>query len=86
VERKELERVKSVSSQPGPIFLVRKSICAVGRCRVFPQPLDSIQFESVGRTCQKSSDIKKLLIPGCIENSGLVYEEKDDADLQHCGH
>jgi hypothetical protein len=70
VERKELERVKSTSSQPGLNFLVRKSICAIERCSASPQLLDGIQFEFVGRTCQKSSDIKKLLIPDCIEDSG----------------
>jgi hypothetical protein len=84
VERKELERVKSASSQPGLSFLVRKSICTTERWSAFPAPLDGIQFEFVGRTCQKSSDIKELLIPDCIENSGWVYEKKEDADLPHC--
>jgi hypothetical protein len=70
VKRKEFERVKSASSQPGLNFLVRKSICAIELCIAFPQPLDGIQFKFVGRTCQKSSDIKELLIPDCIENSG----------------
>jgi hypothetical protein len=84
MERKELERVKSASPQPSLNFLVRESICVIQRCSGFPQPLDGIQFDFVGRTCQKSSDIKELLIPDCIENSGWVYEEKDDADLPHC--
>jgi hypothetical protein len=86
VKRKELERVKSASSQPGLSFLVRKSIYAIERCSAFPQRLDGIQFEFVGGTCQKSSDIKELLIPDFIENSRQVYEEKYDADLQHCDH
>jgi hypothetical protein len=86
VERKEFERVNSASSQPGLNSLVRKSIYAIERCIAFPQPLDGIQLEFVGRTCQKSSDIKKLLIPDCIKNSGQVYEEKGDTDLQRCDH
>ena len=70
MERKELERVKSASSQPGLNSLVRKPNCAFEPCIAFPQLLDGIQFDFVSRTCQKSSDIKELLIPDCIENSG----------------
>ena len=70
MERKEFECVKTASFQPGLNFIVRKSIYIIERCIAFPQPLDGIQFEFVSRTCQKSSDIKELLVPDCIENSG----------------
>jgi hypothetical protein len=67
MERKELERVKSASSEPRLIFLVRKSTWAVHCCGFVPQLLDGIQFEFIDRTRQKSSDVKKLLIPDCTE-------------------
>jgi hypothetical protein len=67
MERKELERVKSASSEPLLIFLARKSTRAVHCCGFVPQILDGIQFEFIDRTRQKSSDVKKLLIPDCTE-------------------
>jgi hypothetical protein len=65
-------------------FLVRKSTRAFHRCGAFPRLLDRIQLQFVGRTGQKPSDVKKLLIPDWIENSRSMYEEKEDADLPHC--
>jgi hypothetical protein len=76
MEGKELERMKSASSQPGLNFIVRNSTWAFHCCRAFPQPLDDTQFEFVGRAREKTSDVKELLIPDCIEKSGLVYKEK----------
>jgi len=61
-----------------------KSTRAFHLCGAFPHLLDRIQFQFVGRTCQKPSDVKELLIPDCIENSGWAHEEKEDADLPHC--
>jgi len=68
MERKKFERVKSASSELVPNFLVRQFTRAVHRCCAVPQLLDVIQFEFIDRTRQKPSDIKKLLIPDCIEN------------------
>jgi hypothetical protein len=65
MERKELERVKSASSEPGLKFLIWKSTWAVHSCGSVPQLLDGIQFEFIDRTREKSSDVKKLLIPDC---------------------
>jgi hypothetical protein len=70
MERKELESVKNASSQPGLNFLVRKSTWAFHRCGALPQLLDAIQFKFVGRTREKPSDVKELLIPDWIEKSG----------------
>jgi hypothetical protein len=67
MERKESERVKSASLEPALIFLVRKSTWAVLCCGSVPQLLNGIQFEFIDRTRQKSSDVKKLLIPDCTE-------------------
>ena len=67
MERKELERVKSASSEPRLIFLVRKSTWTAHCCGSVPQFLDGVQFEFIDRTRQESSDIKKLLIPDCAE-------------------
>jgi hypothetical protein len=63
MERKELEHVKSASSEPGLNILARKFTWAVHRCGTVPQLLDGIQFKFIDRTRQKSSDKKKLLIP-----------------------
>ena len=70
MECEELERVKGASFQPGLNILVRKSTWAIHRCSVVPLLLDGIQFELINRTRKKTSDVKKLLIPDCIENSG----------------
>ena len=67
MERKELERVKSVTSEAGLNFLVRKSTWAVHCCGSVPQRLDAIQFEFIDRTREKSSDVKELLIPDYTE-------------------
>lgn len=67
IERKELERVKSASSEPGLNFLDRKSALAVHYCDSVPQFLDGVQFEFIDRTCEIPSDVKELLIPDCIE-------------------
>jgi hypothetical protein len=84
MERKKLERVKSASSEPGLNFLGRKSTWAVHSCDSVPQLLDGIQFEFIDRTREKSSDVKKLLIPDCKGKLGLVHEEMDGANLPHC--
>ena len=76
MERKELERVKSASLQLRPNFLVRESTSAFHCCGDFPRLLDAIQFKFVGRARKKTSDVKELLIPDCIEKSGLVYMER----------
>jgi hypothetical protein len=55
--------VKSASPEPCLNFLVRKSARAVHNCGSVPQLLDGIQFEFINRTREKSSDVKKLLIP-----------------------
>ena len=68
MERKEFEHVKSTSSEPGLNFLVRKFTWAVHCCSSVPQPLDGNQFEFIDRTRQKSTNIKKLLIPDCTES------------------
>src|SRR6266478_4882163 len=86
VERKKFERVKSLSLQPSLNFLVRKPTWTVGCCGAVPQLLDSGHFKFINRTRKKTSDVKKLVIPDCIEDSGLMHEENDDADLLHCGH
>jgi hypothetical protein len=67
MERKELERVKSASSEPRLNFLVRKSTWAVHSCGSVPRLLDGIQFEFIDRTREESPDVKKLLIPDCTE-------------------
>jgi len=67
MEGKKLERVKSTSSERCLNFLARKSTLAVHSCGSVPQLLDGIQFVFIDRTRQKSSDIKKLLIPNCAE-------------------
>ena len=67
MERKELERVKSVSSEPGLNFLIRKSTWAVHCCGAVPQLLDGIQFEFIDRTREEPSDVKELLIPDCTK-------------------
>jgi hypothetical protein len=76
MERKELERVEGASSQPGLNFFVRNSTWAFHRYGALPQPLDDIQLEFVGRAREKTSDVKELLVPDCIEKSGLVYKER----------
>jgi hypothetical protein len=86
MERKELESMKSAPSQPGLDFFVRNSAWAFHCCGAFPQPLDDTQFEFVGRAREKTPHVKKLLIPDCIEKSGLVYKEKEDTDQRHCDH
>ena len=67
MECKELERVKSASTEPRLNFLVRKSTRTVQRRGSIPQLLDGIQFKVIDRTREKSSDVKKLLIPNCKE-------------------
>jgi hypothetical protein len=67
VERKELERVKSASSESSLNFLVGKSTWAVHSRGTVPQILDGIQFKFIDRTREKSSNVKKLFIPDCTE-------------------
>jgi hypothetical protein len=67
MERKELECVKSASSELGLNFLGRKSTWVIHRGGVVPQFLDGTQFKFIDRTRQKPSDVKKFLIPGCTE-------------------
>jgi hypothetical protein len=76
MERKELECVKGASSQPALNFVIRYTTWAFRRSSAFPQLLDSNQFKFVGRTPEKSSDVKKFLIPDCNKESVLIYEAK----------
>jgi hypothetical protein len=69
MERKKLERVKSASSQPRLNFHVGKSTWPFHHCGAVPQLLDGVQFEFIDRTREKSSNVKKLFIPDCKDQS-----------------
>ena len=60
---KNLECMKSASSEHGLNFYVRESTLAVHSCGSVPQLLDGIQFELIDRAREESSDVKKLHIP-----------------------
>ena len=86
VKRKELECVKSASSQPDLNFLIRKPSWTARRCSAFPEFLDRIKFELIGRTGEETSNIKQLLVPDYTGRSGLMHKEKEGADLPRYDH